>query len=300
VRGDRAEEERHLQKDHGFVFEVSADDPDANVDPVPLTALGRFAHEAVVVDPQRGHLYLTEDAGNPNGLFFRFTPNQLPGGLGSLRSGGLLEAMLVPALPDLSAATEIGSRFPVQWKAVPDPLAATTSVRKQFDYTSGGSPVGGPGGAITRSRKLEGMWWGDGVAYFVASFARFSDGSVAQHDGQVWSYDPATQEIELRVRFGVNPDLGSDIPDGPDNITVSPFGGLILAEDGSGAQLLQFVDERGRTTAFARNRINVGTAGDPEYAEFTGPNFSPDGKTLFVCVQDPGVVFAIRGPWNRA
>jgi hypothetical protein len=35
--------------------------------------------------------------------------------------------------------------------------------------------------------------------------------------------------------FGINPDPGMDGNlDGPDNITVSPFGGVILAEDGEG------------------------------------------------------------------
>ena len=32
------------------------------------------------------------------------------------------------------------------------------------------------------------MWWGDGGAYFVCSFARFEDGSAAQHDGQIPGY----------------------------------------------------------------------------------------------------------------
>ena len=59
---------------------------------------------------------------------------------------------------------------------------------------------------VTRSRKLEGAWWGDGGAYFVASFARNSDGSVNEHDGQVWFYDPATETVTLKTIFGVNPD----------------------------------------------------------------------------------------------
>ena len=42
---------------------------------------------------------------------------------------------------------------------------------------------------------LEGAWWGDGGAYFVASFARTSDGSVNEHDGQVWFFDPATETV---------------------------------------------------------------------------------------------------------
>ena len=37
---------------------------------------------------------------------------------------------------------------------------------------------------------------------------------------------------------------GTDVLDSPDNITVSPRGGLVLCEDGSGVQFL-----RGRTAA---------------------------------------------------
>ena len=34
-------------------------------DPVPLKFLGRYAHEAVAVDPRHHAIYLTEDAGGP-------------------------------------------------------------------------------------------------------------------------------------------------------------------------------------------------------------------------------------------
>jgi uncharacterized protein len=65
----------------------------------------------------------------------------------------------------------------------------TLSTRKQFTDAQ-----------ITRSRKLEGMWWGDCGAYFACSFARFTDGSAAQHDGQVWYHDPLAETIELKLR----------------------------------------------------------------------------------------------------
>ena len=82
-------------------------------------------------------------------------------------------------IADLSEATQPGTRYKVQWADVPDRDAATVSIRKQFTAEQ-----------VTRSRKLEGAWWGDGGAYFVASFARTADGSVNEHDGQVWFYDP--------------------------------------------------------------------------------------------------------------
>ena len=51
---------RSFQKDHGWVFEV---DPDGVKDPVPLTDMGRFVHEAVAVDRETGIVYETEDRG---------------------------------------------------------------------------------------------------------------------------------------------------------------------------------------------------------------------------------------------
>jgi hypothetical protein len=183
-------------------------------------------------------------------------------------------------VPDLSLAVATGTRYGVRWVDVPDRLATTVSVRKQFTDDQ-----------ITRSRKLEGAWWGDGGAYFVASFARLSDGSAKEHDGQVWFYDPRDETIELKVIFGVNPDPSVEGNfDGPDNITVSPYGGVILAEDGEGLSHLVGVDERGRPYALALNQINE--------SEFTGPTFSPDRRILFANIQDPGLVFAITGPWR--
>ena len=71
-------------------------------------------------------------------------------------------------------------------------LAGTVSVRRQFTDDQ-----------VTRSRKLEGQWWADGGAYFVASFARLSDGSRNEHDGQVWFYDPKRRTLTLKVLLGV-------------------------------------------------------------------------------------------------
>jgi secreted PhoX family phosphatase len=33
--------------------------------------------------------------------------------------------------------------------------------------------------------------------------------------------------------------------------------------------------------------------------EFAGATFSPDGETLFVNIQSPGITFAIWGPWEN-
>ncbi|MDG4861924.1 DUF839 domain-containing protein, partial [Streptomyces sp. T-3] len=38
---------------------------------------------------------------------------------------------------------------------------------------------------------------------------------------------------------------------------------------------------------------------EPEFSEFAGVVFSPDGKTLYASIQEPGVMVAITGPWKR-
>ncbi|MFF3360002.1 alkaline phosphatase PhoX [Streptomyces misionensis] len=286
-----------MTKDHGYVFEVDPADRRANRDPKPVKALGRYAHEAVVVDPKRGHLYLTEDASNPNGLLYRWTP---PAGFrhghGRLRTladdAGALQAFKCfdsggRFVDDLSRATRTGTVYGVDWVDVPDRDARKVSTRKQFGD-----------GQVTRARKLEGMWWGDGGVYVVSSYARAE--SPVQHDGQVWFYDPRRRTLTLKVLIGVNQDPARDGAfDGPDNITVSPYGGLVIAEDGEGVQHLFGATDSGRTYPIARNELNIGTEQEPEYSEFTGVTFSPDGRTLFANIQTPGIMVAITGPWKR-
>ncbi|MEV7198408.1 alkaline phosphatase PhoX [Streptomyces griseoluteus] len=286
-----------MTKDHGYVFEVDPADRRANRAPKPLKALGRYAHEAVVVDPKRGHLFLTEDASGPNGLFYRWTPPEgFHHGRGRLRTladdAGILQAFRCfdsggRFVDDLSRATRTGTVYGVDWVDVPDRDARTVPVRKQFTD-----------GQVTRARKLEGMWWGDGGVYVVSSYAR--EESPVRHDGQVWFYDPRRRTLTLKVLLGVNPDPSADGAfDGPDNITVSPYGGLVIAEDGEGVQHLFGATDGGRTYPIARNELNLGTESAPEYSEFTGVTFSPDGHTLFANIQDPGIMLAITGPWKR-
>ncbi|MEU3135096.1 alkaline phosphatase PhoX [Streptomyces sp. NPDC007027] len=274
-------------KDHGFIFEVDGADP-RRTGAVPLTAMGRFQHEAIAVDPKSGIVYETEDAfDQPFGLFYRFLPEKPLGGTGSLRAGGELEAMRVPGVPDLSVVQETGTSFDrIEWVPVPDPLAAGTPVRLQ-DF--------GPRG-ITHAQKLEGCYWGGSSVYFVSSFARRDDGSAADHYGQVWRYEPRKRRLTLVVVFG--PDTDIQLPgESPDNICLASDGGLMVCEDGGGAQHVLGVTRRGEVYAMARGRQNIGTPDEPEWGEFAGVTFSPDGSTMYVNCYRPGTTFAVTGPW---
>ena len=193
-----------MTKDHGYVFEVDPHDRRANRDPKPIKALGRYAHEAVVVDPKRGHLYLTEDASGPNGLLYRWTPphgfharprqaahprrrrGRAPG-LQVLRLRRQVRRRPLPRHEDRHRLRRRLGRRAGPRRARPSPSASSST-----------------DGQITRARKLEGMWWGDGGAYIVSSYAR--EESPVQHDGQVWFYDPKRRTLTLKVLLGVNPD----------------------------------------------------------------------------------------------
>lgn len=289
-------------KDHGYVFEVDPTSQAANYNRsnVALKFLGRYAHEAVAIDPSDWTVYGTEDASNPNGLFYRWTaPQGFQGGKGALidlaqteggDTAGTLEVMTCfqgsTFIGELSQATQPGTRYKVQWAEVADRDAQMTDIRKQFTDDQ-----------VTRARKLEGMWWGDNGAYFVSSFARGGedgDGSVNSHDGQVWFYDPTSQTVTLKTIFAVNatPETEGNNFDGPDNITVSPDGGLILAEDGDGKSHLVGVTKEGKAYPLALNQSSD--------SEFCGPAFNAAGTTLFVNIQSkPGYTLAITGPFGR-
>ena len=123
------------------------------------------------------------------------------------------------------------------------------------------------------------------------SFARSE--SPVPHDGQVWFHDRRRATLTLKLRFGVNPNPDQDGTnyDGPDNITVSPLGGVILAEDGEGVQHLVGATPGGQTYPIARNDLNTN--------EMAGPVYSRDKRILFANLYEPGICYAITGPWRN-
>ncbi|MFI5896357.1 alkaline phosphatase PhoX [Actinoplanes sp. NPDC051513] len=300
------------EKDHGYVFEVSQAESARQL-PKPIKAFGRYEHEALAVEPSREHVYLSEDASGPTGLFYRWTAprgTHLRLGLANQLAddAGKLEAMQIrlddgSILPDVAFLTsaQIGRPFKVTWIEVPDRDARTTPTRSQF-----------ADGTVTRGKKFEGVWSNGRGAYIVNSFAFGANdlpAGATRHDGMVWFYDYGDQTITLVTYFPHNPsaETEGEFPkyadltfDGPDNVTVTPWGSLVLAEDGVRASHVLSSVPGGPTYAIARNQITNGTSnGVPTYSEFTGPTFSPDGKVLFVNIQVPGITLAITGPWEH-
>ena len=72
---------------------------------------------------------------------------------------------------------------------------------------------------------------------------------------------------------------------------MSPYGGVLLAEDGLGVNHVIGATEDGHTYFLAENML-------PGSSEFAGVK-PPDKQTLFVNLFLPGYVYAITGPWKR-
>ena len=103
--------------------------------------------------------------------------------------------------------------------------------------------------------------------------------------GQIWKYE--IKKNQLSLLFEPN---NSNLMKACDNITVSPWGDLIICEDGKGIDRLIGIKPDGTTYVIAENVLNN--------SEFAGATFSPDGNTLFINIYSPTTTIAITGPWN--
>ena len=294
------------RRPHGYVFEV---DPEATgpVKTMPYTAMGRFLHEAGAVDPDTGVVYQTEDEG-PDG-FYRFIPAEP----GNLTAGGQLQMLRVMGQPGYNTIVgqTVNEVLPANWVTInePDPPHAeqfASAVFRQGRRKGGAKFLGG-----------EGCTYRDGGVVFGSS-----DGGDAGL-GQIWQYTPTTNigdpdETGELVLLFESP--GRDVLDGPDNLTTSPGGAIVICEDGNlRSNFVRALLPNGSLISIAENLVGVqkhyieasGKLWDPTvpddgasagdgigHSEFAGPTFSPDGQWLFVNIQVPGITCAITGPWG--
>jgi hypothetical protein len=263
---------RGFSQPHGYAFEVSAKST-GPVDAIPLKAMGRFVHEAIAVDPRTDIIYETEDR-NPQCGFYRFIPNRRNKPV----AGGRLQMLAIKDSPNFDTRTGVTPLEPlrVAWVDIDDPDPANAETDSLAVFKQG---FAGGGAIFTR---LEGAWYGDGSIFFTST----NGGSAGL--GQVWRYRPRGHSGGLLSLIFESP--GVDSLDSPDNICVTPGGGLILCEDGDDQQFLRGLTQQGEIFNFALNVLND--------SEFAGATFSPDGETLFVNIQSPGITFAIWGPWE--
>lgn len=257
---------------HGWVFEVPATH-EGLVDPVPLKAMGRFNHEAAVIDPVSGHAYLTED--QDDGLIYRFVPNEP----GNLAAGGRLQALT--GIADTrnwrgKITMRVGQPIPVGWVDLDDVEAPKDDLRLR----------GAAKGAALFARG-EGIHMGPDNAGRSEAFFCCTSGGAAGY-GQVFRLIPGPDGDMLEL-FYESTDR-RDFFYG-DNLTVADNGHLIVCEDSYDDVVDNHI--RGITpegAAYPIARLTMQT-------ELAGACFSPDGRTLFVNAYSPAMTFAITGPW---
>lgn len=257
-------------KPHGYCFEVGRR---LRGQSVALKQMGRFRHEAVGVDPVSGVVYLTED--NTPAGFYRYIPNFR----GQLALGGQLQMLAVTGRPnaDLRTGQTLNASIPVEWVNIADPDPALADTDAAAVYLQGAA-LGG-----AKFTRLEGCFARAGTIDFTST-------NGGNHGlGQVWRYthgaDPSRATLAL-----IFESPSSAVLDFPDNICFGPQNNMYICEDGSVDNYVRVLSPNGSLSDFAKNIV----PGYESY-EFAGCTFSPDGATLFVNIQTPGLTLAIWG-----
>ena len=191
--------------------------------------------------------------------------------------------------PEPSRSRRTNGDIQTVWPSIDfDPHASCSllshdSLHRRTDLLRTTFPSAPPSTAPASNADLEGIAPGDDGIYFVSS-----SGGEARR-GQVFHYLPTSAAAgELRLVFE---SPSRDILDSPDNMVLSPEGGLVLCEDGSGEQFIRELDGEGRIANLVRSR--------PDASEFAGACFSPDGRVLFFNVygsqdpEDPAATYAL-------
>lgn len=265
------------ETEHGYNFEIAAHSKKLTK-PVALKAMGRFNHEAVCVNPKSGFVYQTEDAGD--GLIYRFIPKVK----GKLQNGGELQALKIKGQPGFDTrnweekSLSIGDSLETEWITMNDVESPTNDLRLR----------GRANGAAIFARG-EGMWYGNNEIYFACT------NGGQKNLGQVFKYIPSPNEGNTTealkpgklVLFAESDDF--DTLKNCDNLTVAPWGDVILCEDHPDAYIRGITPE-GKGYTIARNIFSK--------SELAGACFSPSGKFLFVNIQEEGLTLAISGPWE--
>jgi secreted PhoX family phosphatase len=253
---------RRVSLKHGYNFEVFADERIA--DPVPLVAMGRFRHEAIAVAPKTGYIYQTED--REDSCIYRFRPHQF----GNLKAG-ILEALVIKNMPTVNTGIDfpVGEPKQVEWVTIEEVDPEQDTLRDEAQAK---------GAAIFK--RGEGICFGNEEIYWTCT----NGGKAGK--GQIFRYNLAAETIELFIESP-----GTEVLDYPDNLILTPFGHLMVCEDGAGEQFLVGIAPTGECYHFARNALNN--------SEFAGVCFSPDGQTMFVNIYSPGITLAIWGDFYQ-
>ena len=162
-----------------------------------------------------------------------------------------------------------GPEGSVEWRTVDDPSAETMPTKDQVP-----SSTAFDGG--------EGIWFHEGVVYF-----------STKGDNRIWAYETDTSVLSIIYDFAT-----SDTPilSGVDNITVSPAGDILVAEDGGDMQIVAILPDGSLTPLLQIE--------GQDQSEITGPAFDPSLQRLYFSSQrgtlgtfEGGITYEVTGPF---
>jgi len=271
------------QQRHGYCFEVDAFHNGRSL-PKPLTAMGRFRHEAATLDRFTGYVYLTED--QPDSCFYRFIPNT-PGKLardGELQVLALKDRTLSDTRKDF--LSYLYQPLEVEWISL-----TNNSINVDPDDDTLRWMAHSLGAAMFA--RGEGMSWDKrGTIYWSCT----TGGDLGK--GQIFSYDDRSGTMMLQLEV-----INDDNLDMPDSMAINRFdGSMYLLEDGldddqyiCGATPRPHIvdvgvaenDPASDSFIFKFVRNNIGQS------EITGGQFSADATRFFFNIWEPGITFML-------
>ncbi|MCE2744376.1 MAG: PhoX family protein [Burkholderiales bacterium] len=209
----------------------------------PLPALGMFSHEAVAIDSERRVFYMTEDM--PDGRFYRWVPTTGDWPAGAARANmnqGLLQVLKVEG--DIANALNGPVRY--SWVNAANPNAPQTENRLPETAVFDGG---------------EGVWYQNDRVFF-----------ATKGDDRLWMLNTTAQTIEV-VYDMATATAPNNILSGVDNITMTPFGEVLVAEDGGDMQVVVVYPDG----VLVPPLQIVGQ----DQSEIAGIAFSPNGKRMY-------------------
>ena len=236
-------------------------DPTGRHPAILRKSLGVFKHEAAAVDPATGNIYMTED--QPDGRLYRYRPRSRNRfGQPDLTTGSIDVARIVE-----------GESGAIVWHELPDPeFTGETPTRHQIPEST--PFIGG-----------EGIWYHEGLVVF-----------STKTDNRIWQLDLRSDTIGILYDPLTSP---SPVLTGVDNVTVSQFGEILVAEDGGNMELCLV-----RTDGGAQPICEII---EHPLSEITGPAFDPSGNRLYLSSQlgptddisnTLGITYEISGPFH--
>lgn len=276
--------EYQLYKSHGYCFEVPAKKSGMQ-EAIPIKAMGRFNHEAALVDPATGIVYMTED--RANGLFYRYIPNKS----GQLLRGGKLQALaLIGSVGPAAMGNRRRSLLPVnvpqevRWIDLENVESPEDDLRQQGISKDAAMFVRGEGMTLQQDKQGSLIW------------IMCTEGG-AKGLGQIFHYRPSPEEGKPGEKKQPGKVTLFSEPNNPqllrhgDNLALMPNGDLLVCEDSPRNQRLIGVTKEGYYYVIAQNARSA--------SEFTGATFSPDGSVLFINLQQQNGTLAVMGPWHK-